>query len=145
MMPDDSANRIAGRVVTAAESRRAASYMHWGNMVSMLLPIPLVVFWFGASMLVYAMNRHHPNANVGKHTQQGAYRFYGVTGLFTAVAIFFPGGGGQGWWWPYVISWGLAAAVLVPWSIFDLVRIYREPWCDTTVIDKEGLIQGDVL
>jgi len=141
MTPEETSRREAGQVVSAASSRRAAGFMHWGNIVSMLVPVPLVVLWFGASMLVYAMNRHHPNPMVGRYTQQGAYRFYGVAGFFTAVAIFFPGGGGQDWWWPYVIAWGLAAAILVPWSIVDLVRIYGAPWSDT-VIDTPEQVQG---
>ena len=36
------------------------------------------MLWLGLSMLVYAMNRHHPNPKVGHYTQQAAYRFYGV-------------------------------------------------------------------
>ena len=79
-------------------------------MVAILVPFPLLIFWFGASMLVYAMNRHHPNPKVGHYTQQAAYRFYGVTGFFVVVATFIPGGG---WIW-YLTAWTLAALVLIP-------------------------------
>ena len=78
------------------------------------------------SMLVYAMNRHHPNEKVGHYTQQAAYRFYAITGFFVAAAIFIPGGD----WDYYLIAWALAALVLIPWSIFDLVRIRRDDWED---------------
>ncbi len=118
--------------IAGKSCRRAASLMNWGNLAAILVPVPLLIFWFGASMLVYAMNRHHPCAAVGRHTQQAAYRFYGVTGFFTAVAIFFPGGAGA-WWKPYLIAWGLGLIVLLPWTIWDLVRIYRAPWPDLVV------------
>jgi hypothetical protein len=81
------------------------------------------------SMLVYAMNRHHPNPRVGYYTQRAAYRFYGVSGFFVAIATFIPGGGRD----YYLVAWGLAAAVLVPWSILDLMRIRREHWEDTQI------------
>jgi hypothetical protein len=84
------------------------------------------MLWLGASMLAYAMNRHHPDPKVGHYTQQAAYRFYGVSGFFVAVATFIPGGG----WNYYLAAWALAAAILIPWSIFDLIRIRRDRWND---------------
>ena len=116
-------------IISAASSQRSASLMNYGNIVSILLPVPLLIFWFGASMLVYAMNRHHPDERVGHYTQQAAYRFYGITGFFTAAATFIPGGG----WTYYLIAWGLAAAVLIPWSIMDLLKIRREDWQELTL------------
>ncbi|HHJ12765.1 MAG TPA: hypothetical protein ENJ79_00075 [Gammaproteobacteria bacterium] len=98
----------------------------WGNILAVLIPIPFGMLWFGLSMLVYAMNRHHPDPRVGHYTQQAAYRFYGITGFFVAVATFIPGGG---WSW-YLLAWGLTALILIPWSVLDLVRIRREHWED---------------
>jgi hypothetical protein len=72
------------------------------------------------------MNRHHPDEKVGHYTQQAAYRFYAITGFFVAAAAFIPGGG----WGYYVIAWALAAVVLIPWSILDLIRIRRDQWDD---------------
>ncbi|PWV61775.1 hypothetical protein C7443_105208 [Plasticicumulans acidivorans] len=115
-----------GKIVRGSDSRRAASWMHWGNIVSVLVPVPLLIFWFGASMLVYAMNRHHPEPRVGHYTQQAAYRFYAITGFFTAAATFIPGGG---WTW-YIAAWAAAALVIIPWSLLDLRRIRREEWND---------------
>lgn len=119
-------NTPVGKVLRASESRRAAGMLNIGNIVAILLPVPLLIFWFGASMLVYAMNRHHPDKRVGYYTQQAAYRLYGVTGFFTAAATFIPGGG---WTW-YIVAWVAAALVLIPWSVLDLRRIRREDWAD---------------
>ncbi len=121
------------KTLSAASCRRAASWMNWGNLVAILMPIPLLIFWFGASMFVYAMNRHHPSERVGHYTQWAAYRFYGVVGFFTAVAVFFPSGGVSTWWIPYLVSWVFALVVLIPWTIWDLVRIAREPWQDMEI------------
>ena len=119
-------NTPVGKVLRASESRPAAGMLNIGNIVAILLPVPLLIFWFGASMLVYAMNRHHPDKRVGHYTQQAAYRLYGVTGFFTAAATFIPGGG---WTW-YIVAWVAAALVLIPWSVLDLRRIRREDWAD---------------
>lgn len=113
------------RIVTAKSSRFAASQMDWGNLVSLLLP-PLTVLWFGASILIYALNKHHPEAKVGRYTQWAAYRFYGVMGLVIPVGTFFPGNG----FTPWLIAWGLGVAIIVPWSIWSIVQIYRDSWQD---------------
>lgn len=113
-------------IVRAASSRRAAALFSWGNIIALLLPMPLGVLWLGGSMVLYAMNRHHPNPRVGHYTQQAAYRFYGVVGFVVAAAVFIPGNGLQ--WW--LGAWGLCAAVLIPWSLFDLWRIRCEVWQD---------------
>ena len=63
----------------SGRSRLAAMQMDIGNLISMLLP-PLPILWFGGSMLVYALHRHHPDPRVGHYTQRAAYRFYGVMG-----------------------------------------------------------------
>lgn len=117
------------QVVSGRSARNAAAMMDIGNIVAIVV-VPLVILWCGASMLVFAMNRHHPNPKVGYYTQWAAYRFYGVVGFFTAVAVFIPLGG----WIFYLIAWLLAVAVLVPWSIRDLIRIFREEdWQDMEV------------
>lgn len=40
-----------------------------------MVRLPLLVFWFVAFMLVYAVNRHHPNPQFGEYTPRGAPRF----------------------------------------------------------------------
>ncbi len=120
-LPANEPEQLCGR-----RARRAAELFNYGNILAILVPIPLGMLWLGLSMLVYAMNRHHPNEKVGHYTQQAAYRFYGVTGFFVAVATFIPGGG----WTYYLAAWVLAAVVLIPWSVLDLLRIRRDTWTD---------------
>ena len=123
----------AVRVLSGRKARKAASVFNIGNIIAILVPLPLGILWFGLSMVIYAMNRHHPNQRVGHYTQQAAYRFYGITGFFVAAATFIPGGG----WTYYLVAWGMAAAILVPWSIHDLIRIRRERWDDLQVPVEE--------
>lgn len=114
------------RTLPACKARSAAAVFNYGNILAILAPIPLGLLWLGLSMLVYAMNRHHPDEKVGRYTQQAAYRFYGTSGFFVAAAMFIPGGG----WNYYIIAWAFAAVVLIPWSILDLIRIRRDQWDD---------------
>ena len=114
------------QVITAARARAIARWFSIGNLVSMFIPFPIGIFWFGASMVVYAMNRHHPNERVGYYTQQAAYQFYSVLGLVVVVATFF---GTELFYW--MITWALAAAILIPLSIFNLMKINKEQWHDT--------------
>lgn len=108
------------------KARGAASLFNYGNIIAIIVPVPLGMLWLGLSILVYAMNRHHPNEKVGHYTQQAAYRFYAIAGFFVAAATFIPGGG----WHYYLIAWALAALVLIPWSILDLIRIRTDHWQD---------------
>jgi hypothetical protein len=110
-------------------ARSAAAVFNYGNIIAIIVPVPLGMLWLGMSMLVYAMNRHHPNEKVGYYTQQAAYRFYGVSGFFVAAATFIPGGG----WDYYLIAWAFAGAVLIPWSIADLIRIRNDDWQDMEI------------
>ncbi len=118
----------APKIVTAASARRAAKWFNYGTLVAMAIPLPLAIFWTGMSMLIYALNKHHPNPKVGYYTQAAAYRFYGVAGFSVAVAIFFP---------PkiiyYLVIWAIAAAILVPWTLYDLHRINYDTWEDSFV------------
>lgn len=127
----DSPNPPHDSVISAASARRAATLFNYGNLVAILLPLPLGIFWLGASMVVYAMNRHHPNPRVGYYTQWAAYRFYGLVGFVVAEATFYNEG-----YLAWLITWAVMAAILIPWTIYDLVRIYRETWHDT-IREKE--------
>jgi len=75
------------KIVTGDQARRAAKWFNYGTLVSLILPLPLMIFWTGMSMLIYALNRHHPNPKVGYYTQQAAYRFYGVAGTLVSLPI----------------------------------------------------------
>ena len=122
------------RTVSGASSRFAAMQMDIGNLVSMCLP-PLPLLWFGGSMLVYALHRHHPDPKVGRYTQHAAYRFYAVMGAIIPIGTFFPGRGITSW----LIAWGIGLAVIVPWSIWSIVRIRRDDWPDLTLPAEAGL------
>lgn len=137
---EKSEDTVIGKIARGSSARQAAALMNYGNLIAVLIPFPLLIFWFGASMLVYAMNRHHPDPKVGHYTQQAAYRFYGVTGFFVTIATFIPGGG---WMW-HLIAWILAALILIPWSILDLRRIYREEWMDIP-LDDQGHPASDIV
>ena len=121
------------RILSGAKARRAAALFHYGDLLGLLVPFPLLIFWLGASMFVYAMNRHHPNPKVGHYTQRAAYVFYGVTGFFVAVGMFLPARLED-----YLIAWGLMAAVLVPWTLLELRRIARDDWEDLVLETEEG-------
>ena len=129
----DASTSSPVRVVSGHSSRFAAMQMDLGNMISMLLP-PLPLLWFGGSMLIYALHRHHPDPRVGRYTQSAAYRFYGVMGAIIPVGTFFPGRGIM----PWVIAWGLGLAVIVPWSLWSIARIRRENWPDIALPDTNA-------
>ena len=84
-MLEQSEETVIGKVARGSSAKRAASMMNYGNLIAILVPFPLLIFWFGASMLVYALNRHHPNPKVGHYTQWAAYRYYAVTGSLIVI------------------------------------------------------------
>jgi len=133
-MGDPGTQGARGRVVTARSAKRDAALFHLGSILAVLVPVPLGILWLGASMLFYALNRHHPNPEVGRSVQRGAYVFYGVAGFVTAAAIFIPGGG-LGWW---LAAWALAVAAVVPFSVWELWRLRRARWEDLVLAPDGG-------
>lgn len=129
--PSNAVHTVSGR-----SSRFAAMQMDLGNLISMLLP-PLPLLWFGGSMLIYALHRHHPNPRVGYFTQHAAYRFYGVMGAIIPIGTFFPGRGITSW----LIAWGVGLAIIVPWSLWSIARVRREQWPDLTVDAENHVIE----
>lgn len=125
----DDASDPSIRIVTGRSARGAATHMDLGNIVAVLLPVPLGILWLGVSMLVYALHKHHPNPKVGEYTQWAAYRLYGVMGAVVPVATFFPGRGLTHW----LLAWAIAALILIPWSIRSLIRIRRDTWEDVVI------------
>jgi len=122
----------AERVVKAASSRFAAMQMDLGNIIAILIP-PLPILWFGISMLIYALHRHHPDPKVGEYTRWAGYRFYGVMGLIIPVGTFFPGKGVT----PWLIAWALGILIIVPWSIWSIVRARNDNWQDIVLPEPE--------
>lgn len=118
----------SSKTISGKGSRLAAALFNYGNIAGILIPIPVGMLWLAASIVIYAMNRHHPDPRVGRYTQQAAYRFYGVVGFYVVAGNFIPGQ------LNYLLAvWLLGIAVIVPWSLVDLVRIHRESWPDFTV------------
>lgn len=116
-------------VISAESSRKTAKIFSYGNIVSVLVPFPVFILWFGASMFVYAMFRHHPNPRVGYYTQLAAYHYYGLAGALVPVLTFAPGDFFKNWWW---VLWLFCIAVILPLSIRQIIQINRETWVDTT-------------
>ena len=138
--------------ISAASSRMAARLFNLGNIIAVLpglvvAPIILLgqpertsmiymfilmvippILWFGISIIVYIIARHHPNPRVGHYTQWAAYRFYGMFGIVIPVGTFY---GTQ--WQLWIVTGGLVALILIPWSLLDLFRIQREHWQDITI------------
>ena len=138
--------------ISAASSRMAARLFSLGNIFAVLpglvvAPIILLghpertsmiymfilmvvppILWFGISIIVYIIARHHPNPRVGHYTQWAAYRFYGMFGIVIPVGTFY---GTQ--WQLWIVTGGVVALILIPWSLLDLFRIQREHWQDITL------------
>lgn len=114
-------------LITAESSRKAAKVFNFGTIVSVLIPFPLFIFWFGASMFVYAMYRHHPNSKVGKYTQRAAYYYYGLAGLLVPVLTFAPKEFLMNYWWAL---WGICIVLIVPLAVWEIMRSNKEEWHD---------------
>lgn len=156
MVETKTAQPETPRILPARSMRLAASAFNFGNLaafvpgsivaplvllaepagvtliVSFILMVVPPILWFGLSMMVYAIVRHHPEPRVGQYAQGAAYRFYGALGVVIPVGTFFGTD-----WRLWIITGGLCALVIVPWSVIDLVRIHREPWEDLELPQPE--------
>jgi len=107
--------------------------MDIGNVIAVLLPLPLGILWLGVSVLLYALYRHHPNPKVGHYTRRAAYRLYGVVVAILPIVLLFPGEGINHW----LVAWGVAALILIPWSLWSLARIRGDHWQDVVAPTEE--------
>lgn len=114
-------------IVEASLSKKNARVFNYGNIVAVMIPFPFFIFWFGASMFVYAMYRHHPNVHVGNYTQRAAYYFYSLAGLLVPVLTFASKDFFQSYWY---LLWGLCALVIIPLSIWEIIKINSDDWKD---------------
>ncbi len=154
-MSDSITSPPGPQQVSARSAKLSASLFNYGNIVAMvpglvLAPYILLtqptgtsmillfvlmlvppILWFGLSMVVYALARHHPDPQVGHFTQQAAYRFYGMFGLIIPVGTFFGTD-----WHLWILTGGIVAVILIPWSLLDLHRIGRMHWQDTFVTEE---------
>lgn len=117
-------------IITAESSKKAAKIFNFGTIAAVLIPFPLFIFWFGASMFVYAMYRHHPNAKVGEYTQRAAYYYYALAGLLVPVLTFAPKEFLIDYWWGL---WLLAIALAVPLAVWEIMRSNKDTWHDVTI------------
>lgn len=144
----------AKRVITASSSRFAAQLFNLitiavllislttlllGKLLAsqkigflpLVLSLPPVMIWLGASIFVYASIAHHPNSRTVHYNKWAGYRYYGVMG---SLVVF-----GQplydllGGWQGLMLVLGLAVTIIVPWALFDIYRAAHEPWQDMTI------------
>jgi len=120
---------VKPKIVTAESSKKNARIFSYGNILAILFPFPLFIFWFGASMFVYAMYRHHPNPRVGYYTQVAAYYFYGLAGSLVVILTFAPRVLFENISYALTL-WAICAFILIPLSIREIIRINREDWQD---------------
>jgi len=115
-------------VITGASCKSAAKCFNYGNIIAMLIPLPFFVLWFGGSIVLYAINRHHPNDKVGEYTQKAAHSFYATAALLVVVGTFFPADV-----FYYLVFWAVSATYVLPMAIMDIRKINRDVWDDVTI------------
>ena len=144
------------KIITANSARMSARLFNIGTLLSLIPGIfvaPFIIFaepehksmifmfiamivppilWFGISIMVYIIARHHPNEQVGHYTQQAAYRYYGMIGLVIPVGTFFGTD-----WKLWIITGGVVGLVLIPWTIWQLIKIQNGRWQDTEIKIEE--------
>jgi hypothetical protein len=140
------------KMISANDARMSARLFNIGNILSLLpglIAAPFMLFtdpertamifmfiamivppilWFGISIIIYIIARHHPNELVGYFTQQAAYRYYGMIGLVIPVGTFYGTD-----WELWIITGGVVGLVLVPWSFWELYKIQKINWRDTEI------------
>jgi hypothetical protein len=119
------------KVLEADRCRFSAQVFNLATIVAVIIPIPLLMIWIGASMFVYAANAHHPDERVARYTRRAGYRFYGVTGgmVILGPPLFSWIGGFQG----VFMIWAIIALGLIPAAIWEILKARREMWRDIVV------------
>ncbi len=144
------------KIIPAKNARMFARLFNFGNLLALLpglvvAPIILLgeherilmifmfiamivppILWFGLSIMIYIISRHHPNELVGHYTQQAAYRFYGMIGVVIPIGTFFGTD-----WKLWILMGGVVGLTLVPWTVWELIKTQKENWQDIEImIDK---------
>ena len=83
--------------------------------------------------MIYIIARHHPNERVGHYTQQAAYRYYGMIGIVIPVGTFFGTD-----WQLWIMMGGVVGIVLIPWTLWELMKVQKENWQDVTIDNTTG-------
>ena len=113
---------VAPLILLADQERTSMIFM----FIAMIVP---PILWFGLSIMIYIISRHHPNQLVGHYTQQAAYRYYGMIGIVIPVGTFFGTD-----WKPWILMGGLVGLILVPWTIWELIKTQKEDWQDIKIV-----------
>ena len=119
------------RSIPAERCRFAAQVFNIASIVAVMIPLPLLMIWVGASMFVYAANAHHPDERVAQYTRRAGYRFYGVTGAMVIL--------GQpliSWLGAYkgvFTIWAIIALGIIPAAIWEILKAHREVWRDLVI------------
>ena len=147
------------RIVSGASARRAASIFHYGNLAAALIP-GFAILWFGMSMLVFAVNSHHPDPRVLAFNRRAARNYYPVMAVVLLVIAAGFGGLAEALELPQLLEavgldflgrlgldpdfasllfamWFVLFIVLVPLSIRALIDIHRTDWHDVVVKPDE--------
>lgn len=103
------------------------------TIIALLIPFPLMLFWLGVSMILYILNRHHPVPEVSRYVKQAALRLYAVAVFALPLWMLYPLNT-----LPWFIYWAIAALILIPWSIYDLIKINRDSWDDAQTKREES-------
>jgi len=119
-------DQLVTKIQLAEDSKKTARFFTYGNLLAITFPA-LFVLWFGASILVYAICRHHPNPRVGFYTQRAAYCYYAVAGLLVPCLAFSPEGFIKTYW---LLVWAVCALIILTFSVVILRQISRELWQD---------------
>ena len=141
------------KIIPAKNARMFARLFNFGNLLALLpglvvAPIILLgeherismifmfiamivppILWFGLSIMIYIISRHHPNELVGHYTQQAAYRFYGMIGVVIPIGTFFGTD-----WKLWILMGGVVGLVLVPWTVWELIKTQKENWQDIEIM-----------
>jgi hypothetical protein len=104
---------------------------HKVGFLPLVLSMPPVMIWLGASIFVYASIAHHPNPRTAHYNKWAGYRYYGVMG--SLVVFGQPLYGLLGGWSGLMLVLGFAVAVIVPWALFDIYKAASEPWQDLVI------------
>ncbi len=102
--------------ITAQSARRSAYMFNWGSIAAVLLPIPFLPLFFGAS----------------------ANRFYLMAGSAIVLGKFIPESEDTLFW--FFLLWLLAVVVVLIPSLRDIYRIWHDHWVD---IDTPGSTEAD--
>jgi hypothetical protein len=119
------------KVLEAGRCRFAAQVFNLATIMAVIIPIPLLMIWIGASMFVYAANAHHPDERVARYTRRAGYRFYGVVGamvIFSQPILSWVGG-----YKGVFVIWALIAIGLIPAAIWEIFNARREAWRDIVI------------